>query len=124
MENNIKEKIIETDNWYDDYNKPNNQTNEQLPIFEMKLVPGQLSRKEKIAFVTDGKKATTRFGATIVFTVRHDNQDKIWFIKQNQYSLLNSIAAQRKQGSIVGSTAYVERVGTGKTETRWGIQFE
>jgi len=122
------EKIIEvkdaeeTDSWFDKYDKPQEKKN-LLPIFEMKLVPGQLSRKEEIIFIDDGHNGTTKFGKCIIFNIRHANQDKVWFIKENQYSLLNPIAAKRKKGTIVGDQAIVERVGT-KAETRWAITFK
>jgi len=83
----------ELDNWFEEYDKPNTDTEyERLPIFEMKLAPGKLTRSENIVFVSDGHKATTRFGETIVFTIRHEDTDKTWFIKVIQYSLLNPMA--------------------------------
>jgi hypothetical protein len=121
----VEEKEIEVKNWFEEYDKPKEETDYiQLPIFEMKLEAGKISRKEKIVFVADGHPATTKFGETIVFTINHNGTDKTWFIKKTQYNLLNPIAHESKQGSIVGRKAEVERAGEGKTETRWAINFE
>ncbi len=124
-EEKIIEKEIELDNWFEEYDKPSTDTTyEQLPIFKMNLDEGKLTKTETIVFVTEGHKATTRFGETIVFTIRHEDTDKTWFIKTTQYSLLNPIAKQRKEGTIVGKTAIVERVGKGQKDTRWGLTFK
>ena len=123
--NNIEEKEVKVDesaSWFSDYDKPQ-ELKDMLPIFEMKLSAGQLSRKEKIVFLDEGKKGKTRFGETITFTIRNQNADKIWFIKRTQYSLLNPIAKARKEKSLVGREATVERIGT-KAETRWAIEIK
>lgn len=119
-EKNKKEE--EKSNWFENYDKPLD-TKDMLPIFEMKLAPGQLSRKEKVMFLNNGKEGKTKFGDTINFTVNNNKVDKIWFVKRNQYSLLNAIAVERKKGDLEGKMATVERVGQ-KTDTRWAITFE
>lgn len=116
-------KVEEANSWFQDYDKPI-EAKEQLPIFEMKLVGNQLARTEKITFLSEGKSMVTRFGATIVFTIRHDNQDKVWFIKKTQYGLLNPIAKVRKTMSLVGRDAEVQRVGQGQKETKWNLVFK
>lgn len=120
----IKEVKVEADSWYNEYDKPQEQTGEQLPIFEMKLKGDQLARTENIIFLTEGKAMTTRFGATIVFNIKHDGVEKIWFIKKTQYNLLNPIAKQRKQGLLAFREATVQRVGSGQKETKWNIKFK
>lgn len=115
-------KVEEAEDWFNEYDKPHEQR-EQLPIFEMKLKEGQIARTEEVIFVTDGKAAKTRFGETIVFTIRNAGADKVWFIKKTQYNLLNPIAAKRKAGSIVGKKATVTRAGTGAKETKWALTF-
>lgn len=118
------ENIKENKNWFDEYDKPKNDNEyERLPIFEMKLEPGKLSRRETIKFLDEGHEATTRFGETIVFTIEHETVKKTWFIKKKQFSLLNPIAKLRKTGSIVGKTAVVERIGSGAKETKWNLAF-
>lgn len=115
----------ELKNWFDDYDKPKQEGEyKQLPIFEMKLAPGKLTRNESIVFVSDGHPATTKFGETIVFTIKNADVEKTWFIKKTQYNLLNPIAKESKKGSIVGRKAMVERVGSGQKETKWAITFE
>ena len=116
-------KAEEADSWFQEYDKPNDNK-DQLPIFEMKLKEGQLSRKENVVFLSDGKSLVTRFGATIVFDIRHDNTDKVWFIKKTQYGLLNPIAKLRKTGTLIGKEATVERIGSGAKETKWGLNFK
>lgn len=121
----MEEKIIETDNWFEEYDKPRDKSNfPQLPIFEMKLAPGKLTRQELIHFVSEGHSATTRFGDTIVFTITHLGVEKTWFIKKTQYNLLNAIAKEKKKGAITGREAIVERVGSGAKETKWAINFK
>lgn len=122
----IEEKEIQTeeaDSWFNQYDKPKDDF-PKVPIFEMKLMPGKLTRSEKIVFVSEGKKAKTRFGDTIIFNIKNLNIDKVWFIKTTQYSLLNPIAVERKKGSIIGRTATVERVGVGQKDTKWSLVFD
>jgi hypothetical protein len=115
----------ELDNWFEEYDKPTTDVEyEKLPIFEMKLAPGKLTRSEEIVFVSEGHSATTRFGETIVFTIRNQDTDKTWFIKKTQYSLLNPIAKKRKEGTIIGLEAVVERIGSGAKDTRWSLVFK
>jgi len=90
----------------------------------MKLPEGQIARTEEVVFLSEGKEMTTRFGATIVFNIKNQNQDKVWFIKKTQYNLLNPIAKQRKLGSIVGKTAVVTRAGQGAKDTKWALMFK
>jgi hypothetical protein len=117
--------VTENKNWFDEYDKPREATDYvQLPTFEMKLQPGKLTRTESIIFVSDGHAATTRFGETIVFTIKNKEVDKTWFIKKTQYNLLNPIAKESKKGSLAGRKATVERIGSGANETRWSITFD
>jgi hypothetical protein len=120
----VVEKIVEADSWFEEYDKPKETTGEQLPIFEMKLKDGQIARTEKVLFLSEGKKATTRFGETIIFNINHDKVDKVWFIKKTQYNLLNPIAKARKAGSLIGKEAEVQRAGNGAKETKWSIMFK
>lgn len=119
MENETKK---ESNNWFDEYDKPREEY-EKLPIFEMKPIEGKLTRREIIEFVSEGHKATTKFGETIVFTILNQGVKKTWFIKRTQYDLLNSIAKENKKGTIVGKKAEVERAGKDKNDTRWAITF-
>jgi hypothetical protein len=123
MANDIKEVEVES-NWYEDYDKPSESKEGQLPIFEMKLKDGQIARSENVVFLTEGKKATTRFGATIIFNIRNADTDKVWFIKTTQYNLLNPIAKERKKGTLVGREATVTRAGSGQKDTKWQMVFK
>jgi len=118
--NNIE--VKETDSWYEEYDQPK-QDADLLPIFEMKLKEGQIARTEKIIFLTDGVKKSTRFGEAIVFNIKHENVEKVWFIKKTQYNLLNPIAKQRKTGLLAFREAEVQRAGSGQKETKWSIRF-
>lgn len=124
----MEERNVEVENkddWFNEYDKPKEQTDYPvLPIFEMKLAPGKLVRTEEVIFVSEGHEAKTRFGDTIVFTIRNQGVDKTWFIKKTQFSLLNPIAKERKKGSLFGRPATVERVGAGARETKWNITFK
>ncbi len=122
-EKEIITKEIESDSWFDDYDKPQ-ENKDQLPIFEMKLKEGQIARTEKIVFLSDGKKATTRFGETVIFNIKHEGIDKVWFIKKTQYNLLNPIARKRKTDSLVGLEAEVQRAGSGAKDTKWSLTFK
>lgn len=120
----VENKQEELKNWFDNYDKPKEDQEGQLPIFKMKLLPGKLTRSEAIEFVTDGEPKTTMFGETITFNIKNGGIDYIWFIRKTQYNLLNPIAKESKKGSIVGRKAVVERVGSGQKETKWAITFE
>jgi len=122
----VTEKEVKAeDKWFEEYDKPREKSDyPQLPIFEMKLAPGKLTRTETVLFVSEGHTATTRFGETIVFTIRNNDQDKTWFVKKTQYSLLNPIAREKKKGAIAGREAVVERVGSGAKETKWNLTFK
>lgn len=124
MANEIIEKEIEvTDSWFNEYDKPQ-ENKDMLPIFEMKLKEGQIARSEGITFLSEGEKKPTRFGQAIIFTIKHDGQNKVWFIKINQYNLLNPIAKARKAGSLIGKNAVVTRAGQGQKDTKWQLVFK
>ena len=124
MVNEKEVKTIQADDWFYEYDKPRENTEGQLPIFEMKLKDGQLSRKEKLIFLTEGEKKSTPFGEAITFKINHDKIDKVWFIKKTQFALLNPIAKQKKKGDIAGLSAEVERVGSGAKDTKWSLVFK
>jgi hypothetical protein len=119
--------IIETDvkveNWFEEYDEPKENLSEQFPIFKMNLNNGQLTRTETIEFLTEGKKAETKFGKCIIFNIQHEGIKKVWFIKKTQYALLNPIAKQKKVMTLNGLIAEVQRVGTGQKDTKWSIKF-
>ena len=117
----MEEKKVIAD-WYEDYDKPQDKT-DLLPIFEMKLKGEQIARTEKIMFLTEGEKKLTRFGEAIIFNIKHEGLDKVWFIKKTQYNLLNPIARQRKVGLLAFREAEVQRAGSGAKETKWSIRF-
>jgi len=123
IETEVKVKEVEaSSNWFDGYNKPQDNK-ELLPIFKMDLANGQLSRKEEITFLSKGVKKNTKFGEAIIFNIVNQGKDYVWFIKENQYNLLNPIAAEAKQNKLEGRNATVERIGL-KKETRWAITFK
>jgi hypothetical protein len=109
-------------NWFEEYDKPQEQ-GDLLPIFEMKLKDNQIARTEKIIFLTEGEKKLTRFGEAIIFNIKHNDVEKVWFIKKTQYNLLNPIAKQRKIGLLAFREAEVQRAGSGQKETKWSIRF-
>lgn len=120
-ENEVK--VEETTNsWYNQYDNKQ-EAKDLLPIFKMDLAPGQLSRKEEITFLSTGVKKSTKFGEAIIFNIINNGKDYVWFIKENQYNLLNPIAAEAKQNKLEGREAVVERIGL-KKETRWTITFK
>jgi hypothetical protein len=121
----VETKIVEADNWFEEYDKPKEKGDyPELPIFEMKLKDGQIARTERIIFISEGKKALTRFGETVIFNIVHEGVDKVWFIKKTQYNLLNPIAKQKKLGSLEGKNAEVQRAGQGAKDTKWSITFK
>jgi hypothetical protein len=121
----ITEKEITTNsNWFEEYDKPKETTENQLPIFKMDLAPNQLARTETITFLSEGKEMETKFGKTIVFNINHNKEDKVWFIKKTQYNLLNPIAKQKKTTDLNGKVAEVQRVGSGQKDTKWSITFK
>jgi len=118
----IEETTDANSNWFDAYDKPR-ETKDLLPIFKMDLGEGQLSRKEEIIFLDCGHKGDTKFGEAIKFLINSNKKDYVWFIKENQYALLNPIAKELKKGNFEGRVAVVERIGL-KKETRWVITFK
>lgn len=121
-ENEVIVKETETNSWFEKYDNKQ-EAKDLLPIFKMDLAPGQLSRKEEITFLSNGVKKTTKFGEAIIFNIVNQGKDYVWFIKENQYNLLNPIAAEAKLNKLEGRTAIVERIGL-KKETRWAITFK
>lgn len=121
-ENEVTVKETETNSWFDAYDNKQ-EAKDLLPIFKMDLANGQLSRKEEITFLSNGVKKTTKFGEAIIFNIVNQGKDYVWFIKENQYNLLNPIAAEAKQNKLEGRVAVVERIGL-KKETRWAITFK
>lgn len=119
------ENKTEENKWFEEYDKPQEKKDyPQLPIFEMKLAPGKISRTETIMFLSEGHPAKTKFGDTIVFTIRNNGVDKTWFVKRTQYNLLNPIARAKKTGDIQGRQAIVTRAGIGKADTKWQLEIE
>jgi hypothetical protein len=109
-------------NWIEEYNKPREDV-EQKAIFKIKLSEGEIAHTEKIVFLSEGEKKTTKYGDAIVFNIANQNEEKTWFIRTNQYDLLNAIARQKKVKLLAQTVAEVTRTGKEKTDTRWGIKF-
>jgi len=109
----LEETVEANSKWFEKYDNKQ-EAKDLLPIFKMDLANGQLSRKEEITFLSNGVKKPTKFGEAIIFNILFGGKDYVWFIKENQYSLLNPIAVEVKQNKLEGRTAVIERIGLKK----------
>jgi hypothetical protein len=118
-------KEVESYSWFQEYDKKlsEEEAKDLPPIFKMKLGEGEIAKTEQVEFLSNGTKKDTDYGEAIIFQIKNDSIEKTWFIKKNQYTLLNAIARERKAGSIIGKTATVTRTGSGQKQTRWAIKF-
>ena len=59
------------------------------------------------------------FGSSVVFLVKHKDEEKKWYVKDNNFALLNQI---KVLGVLKGKTAKVSRVGSTKSNTRYTLE--
>ena len=70
-------------------------------------------------FLDEGKaKQHKEFGTSIVFTVKHLDSEKLWFVNSQNYDLLKQI---KELGVITGMKVKVTRTGSKKSDTRYKL---
>ena len=77
---------------------------------------------EEITFVflSEGKNQThSDYGTSIVFEVEHGNEKKLFYVKENNFSLLKQI---KDLGDLTGIAVQVSRTGSKKSDTRYTIK--
>lgn len=74
-----------------------------------------------IVFLDEGtKNLNEEYGTSIIFKVKCEEKELLWFVGVKKYTILTEIAHQKP---ITGKTAKVTRVGKEKKDTRWSIKF-
>lgn len=77
--------------------------------------------KKTFVFLSEGDKSVhTDYGESIVFTVEHEQIEKRWFVKPNNFSLLNQIKELGQP--LMGQLVMVSRTGSKKSDTRYELQ--
>ncbi len=59
------------------------------------------------------------YGSSVVFLVKHEEEEKKWYVKENNYALLNQI---KVLGVLKGKHAKASRVGSTKSNTRYTLE--
>src|SRR3990167_8644612 len=75
----------------------------------------------EITFLDEGTKITSQYGESILFNVKENNVEKVWFVNTNKYTLLREI---KNQAPLTGKTAKLTRIGKTKQDTRYSIKFQ
>ncbi len=95
--------------WRDDVSDSSNAT--------LKILDGEDST---FTFLNEGeKKSHVDFGDSVRFEVSQDKEEKQFFVKSNNYSLLNQIKAL---GKITGKLVKISRTGSKKSDTRYVLE--
>lgn len=103
-----KQKSITAD-WRDEISDSSTAT--------LKILDGE---NATIVFLDGGTKVThPDYGTSIVFQVNHENEDKRFFVKENNFAFLAQIKAL---GKLTGKGAKISRIGSKKSDTRYSIE--
>ena len=74
-----------------------------------------------LQFLDEGKTInSTDYGKSILFAVKINNTEHIWFVNTKKFTILKEIAHNKP---ITNKKATVTRVGTTRADTRWKIVF-
>jgi len=104
-----KEQIQDSEDWRDDISESAGAT--------LKVVDGE---EKTFVFLDSGVKNThSDYGTSVVFKVEHEKEEMNFYVRENNYSLLNQIKAL---GEIVGKAVKISRVGSKKSDTRYTIE--
>lgn len=102
--------------WSEEYLTNNAQNANKQPKLTF-----QDGDQKTITFLDEGtKNVNEQYGTSIIFKVKCENQELVWFVSAKKYTILTEIAHQKP---ITGKTAKVTRVGKEKKDTRWSIKF-
>jgi len=83
----------------------------------LKILDGET---KKVVFLNEGEKRTSAdYGTSIVFLVEHQEEEKNFYVKENNYSLLKQI---KEIGKLTGIPINISRVGAKKSDTRYTIK--
>lgn len=83
----------------------------------LKVLDGET---KQVIFLDEGRKITSSdYGTSIVFKVEHGKEEKNFYVKENNYSLLKQI---KELGEITGKLVNISRVGSRKSDTRYTIE--
>lgn len=72
-------------------------------------------------FLDEGTKRTSAdFGASIAFKFKKDGdeEEKLWYVKANNFTLLAQIKAL---GKLAGQKVKISRIGSKRSDTRYSI---
>ncbi len=104
-----EEQIQNSENWRDDVL--------DSPGATLKIADGE---KATFVFLNEGEKQThSDFGTSVVFNVKHEDETKNFYVRENNYSLLGQI---KKLGNIKDKTVTISRVGEKKSDTRYTLE--
>ena len=83
----------------------------------LKVLDGET---KQVIFLDEGRKITSSdYGTSIVFKVEHGKEEKNFYVKENNYSLLKQI---KEIGILAGKLVNISRVGSRKSDTRYMIE--
>ena len=82
----------------------------------LKIADGE---SKTFVFLDEGKSRThPEYGTSIVFEVGIDKEEKSFYVRENNFSLLKQI---KELGKLIGTVVTVSRTGSKKTDTRYSI---
>jgi len=83
----------------------------------LKIADGET---ERIVFLDEGEKRThVDYGTSIVFTIEHNGEEKVFYVNAQNYTLLKQI---KELGKITGTAVKIKRKGKRKSDTRYFIE--
>ena len=104
-----EEQIQNSEEWRDDVS--------DSPGATLKIADGE---KAKVVFLNEGKKQThSDYGTSVVFSVKHEDETKNFYVRENNYSLLGQI---KQLGEITNKEVEISRVGEKKSDTRYTLE--
>ena len=83
----------------------------------LKIADGE---EVEFVFIDEGTKKThPDYGASVIFLVSQNEQEKLWYVNAQNYGLLKQI---KTFGTLKGKKAKVSRQGSKKSDTRYKIE--
>jgi len=103
-----KQETVKAEDWRGDVSDQASTT--------LKVLDGESAT---VVFLDEGSKKTSiDYGTSIVFKVEHEKEEKNFYVKENNFSLLKQI---KELGKLTGTLAHISRVGSKKSDTRYSI---
>jgi hypothetical protein len=102
--------------WFEEYQKAQVERQEFEKLEALKILDGE---SKIFKFLSNGKKLNTTYGETLLFEVEYAGKHMNYWVKLNQYTVLNVLV---RLSPVIGKKVSVMRIGSKQSDTRYSVK--